>query len=179
MQLLILFWICAAGKNGVTSAKCLDKLLSSWRPTAEMVIPNPTPFEIIGCINYNAILSNEMRLSGIGCYNNKAISFMSLINANLDLKTCTVEDLVGVKGIGFKTANGFLMHTRPDYQGACLDVHILRYLSSLGYDVPKVTPQSKNTYLRIQSIFMDICKKLNKTPAELDLEIWVKSSKNL
>ena len=95
------------------------------------------------------------------------------------VKYDTVEDLVEVKGIGYKTANGFLMHTRPNYQGACLDVHILRYLESLGHDVPKVTPQSKNTYLRIQSIFMDICNKMNKTPAELDLEIWVKSSKNL
>lgn len=167
----ILFWICAAGKNGVTSARCLDQLLSGWKPSAEMVKANPTPFDIIGFINHNAYLSEEMRQCGIGCYNNKAKSFMELIQARLNLKTCSVEDLEAIHGIGPKTARCFLIHSRKDQKLAGLDTHILKFLRDKGHEVPKSTPTGKK-YKALEKIFLEYADQSGMTVADFDLSIW-------
>ena len=41
-----------------------------------------------------------MKRFGFGCYNNKSETFWNLANSNLDLKTCTIESLESIKGIG-------------------------------------------------------------------------------
>lgn len=171
LQEHILFWICASGKNGVTSARCLDHLLSGWRPSANMVIANPSPFDIIGFINHNSVLADEMRQSGIGCYNNKAKSFMSLLNARLNLKTCSVEDLEAIHGIGPKTARCFLIHSRLNQSYAGLDTHVLKFLRDKGHDVPKATPTGKK-YRELEVVFLEYAKKSGMNVADFDLKIW-------
>ena len=91
----------------------------------------------------------------------------------MDLKTCTVEDLELIKGIGPKTARCFLIHSRPNQQLAGLDIHALRYLADQGYQVPKTTPTGKK-YKEIEGWFIKEANKAGKDVATFDLEIWNK-----
>jgi hypothetical protein len=166
LELHLLFWICAAGKNGVTAARSLSRLLIRLR----LVHGDFSPFGLIrrtGLLN----LPNLLKINGIGCFNNKSMSFWDLVHSDLDLKTCTVEDLEEVRGIGPKTARCFVMHSRPNQQLAGLDRHILRYLKDEGYDVPKGTPTGKK-YKELEKIFLNKAKSVGKSPAELDLTLW-------
>lgn len=163
LEELILFWVCASGKNGVTAAKCLDSLLNSW--IAE------SPFEAIKKIIDFSCLEEELKRHGIGCYRNKAKTFKELVYKNLNLKTCSVEDLESIYGIGPKTARCFVIHSRPNQMYAGLDRHILSYLRDQGYPVPKSTPIGKK-YRQIEKIFLDLVKKSGKTVSEMDLMIW-------
>lgn len=168
LELHLLFWICAAGKNGVTAAQCLSRLLIR----LEIKYGNHSPFELIrrsGLMN----LPELLKINGIGCFNHKAKSFWDLANSGIDLKTCTVDDLEEIRGIGPKTARCFLMHSRPNQQLAGLDRHILNYLRDEGHDVPKSTPTGKK-YKELEKIFLNRAKAVNKTPAEYDLILWNK-----
>ena len=161
----ILFWICAAGKNGVSSAKSLEKLLAPYRKTKK------SPFAIIRLINEKKNLAEEMRIAGIGCFNNKSKYFLELVNSGINLKTCSIEELESISGIGNKTARCFLIHSRPDQKLAGLDTHVLSYMRDLGYDVPKSTPSAKR-YMEIQQQFLELLKISGLSSAEFDLLIW-------
>ena len=58
---------------------------------------------------------------------------------------------------------------------AALDVHILRWMKSLGYDAPKQTPVGKK-YKELENIFLNEAKQRNLTPGELDYIIWSNGS---
>lgn len=165
----LLFWICAAGKNGVTSARCLDNLLSAWRVVlGDLYL---APFEIIKEIDKRGILVDELKRYGIGCYHVKANYFRSLIAANLNLKKCTVEELEAVKGIGPKTARCFLIHSRKNQPYAGLDTHVLKFLRDKGHEVPASTPTG-GKYKELEQIFLKYVKDSGKSVAEFDLEVW-------
>jgi hypothetical protein len=171
LEEMALFWICAAGKNGKTAARCLSNLLNKWKPVAASFIKNPTPFDIIKQINYRGNLAEEMRVHGIGCYNIKARSFLCLVFSLLNLKTCSVEDLEKIPGFGPKTARCFLIHSRKDQPYAGLDTHILKFMRDMGYDVPKSTPTGRK-YRQLEAIFLDLARIAGKSTAEFDLMIW-------
>lgn len=163
LEELILFWICAAGKNGVTAAKSLDKLLS--------LSIHGSPFDKIIDIAKKGDLAQKMKNCGIGCYNRKAITFLSLIDEKLNLKTCSVDDLEKISGIGPKTARCFLIHSRPNQKLAGLDTHILKFLRDQGHNVPKTTPTGKK-YKEIEELFLHYVKESGMSAADLDLKIW-------
>lgn len=170
----IIFWILAAGKNGVTTAACLDSLLvNSCLSFGDF---NWSPFDIIKELDDQGILELKLKEHGIGCFNLKAQYLRSLLKANLDLKKCTLEELENVKGIGPKTARCFLIHTRKNQQYAGLDTHILAFLRDKGIDAPKSTPTGKK-YKELEKIFLSFVKKSGKTVAEFDLMIWNKYRK--
>ena len=163
LQEVILWWILAAGKKAITAAKSLDSLLTSWKIGS--------PFETILYINSKTNLGLEMKKHGIGCYNNKAKSFLSLIHKNLDLKNCSLEELESVYGIGFKTARCYLLHSRPNQNYAGLDTHVLSYMRDLGFDVPKSTPAGRK-YKELEEVFLKLVTASRMTTSELDLLIW-------
>lgn len=163
----ILFWICAAGKNAITSAKLLDKLLT----LLKYDFGNKSPFKLISSVEITKLRS-VMKIIGIGCHKLKSKSMMTIAKSNLNLKECDIEDLESIPGIGPKTARCFLIHTRPNQNYAGLDVHILKFLSDMGYDVPKSTPNSRRAYKKIESYFINEAKSKSKNIAEFDLEIW-------
>jgi len=166
----ILFWVTAAGKNGVTAAKCLDLLLAqiAWEYPSNV---DRSSFDLIKRIAYGHKLSARMKHAGIGCYNGKAVTFLQLAHSGFDLKTCTVDDLETITGIGPKTSRCFIMHSRPNQRLAGLDVHMLRYLRDKGYDVPKITPTGKR-YKQIEQYFLDEANKSGKSVADFDLDVW-------
>ena len=93
-----------------------------------------------------------------------------------DVHSLNLVTLQNIAGIGLKTARFYWMNCVPNQNYAILDTHILKWLRMQGYDVPKSTP-SKNKYLKIEQIFLEEAKKRNKTPIELDLEIWLSYAK--
>lgn len=167
----ILFWVCAAGKNGVTASICLERLLSSWKPIANAFYPDPSPFEIVRTINESVDLPTVMKTCGIGCYNAKAKTFVALVESNLNLKKCSVADLEAIPGIGPKTARCFLIHSRKNQQYAGLDTHVLKFLRDKGHPVPKTTPTGKK-YRELEIIFLEYANKSGMNVADFDLSIW-------
>ena len=174
LQEHILFWVCAAGKNGRTAAKCLDNFLEEveahyWGPMKSIFI----------AVQKGGNLPFIMRDCGIGCYMSKARTFLELSLAvgmkELDIRTCSAVDIEKIYGIGMKTSRCFILHSRKGARYAGLDTHLLKFLRELGYNVPKSTPTGKK-YLELEQIFLNYADKLGKTPADLDLEIWNKYS---
>ena len=166
----LIFWVFAAGKTAATAAKSLEKFLSFWREKSGKY----NPFAVIKFIGKK--LPNELKRFGIGCYNNKAITLSQLANSNLDLKKCTLVDLEKIKGIGKKTSRCFVIHSRKNQRCAGIDTHVLKYLKSLGYDVPKSTPSGKQ-YERLEAVFLELADKSGLTLSEFDLKIWTQYAK--
>lgn len=173
LEEVLLFWVTAAGKNALTSARCLNNLLNSWRPRAAKVKRNPTPFEIVRYISQAGNLPMELKNNGIGCYNHKSKTFLSLAWSYMDLRTCTLEQLEAIPGIGPKTARCFLIHSRPNQPYAGLDTHVLKFLRDKGHDAPKSTPTGRK-YRKLETIFLEYVLKSGKTVAEFDLDVWLK-----
>jgi len=168
LEEFILFWVCAAGKNGRTAARCLDNLLWKLRDNF-----SGTPFQLLRRADHLMNLPALLQFSGIGCFNAKARSFRELIWSDIDLKTCTVDDLESIYGIGMKTARCFLIHSREGIRLAGIDTHLLKHLKAVGVEnVPSSTPGNKKEYLRLEQEFLRLADEAGKEPAVFDLEIW-------
>jgi len=169
----ILFWVCAAGKNGVVAAKCLYDLLNN----LENIYGHLSPFELVKAVERQeksgvAYLKDKLKEAGIGCYNLKATTFKTLAASGLDLRTCSTDDLETIKGIGCKTSRCFIIHSRPNQKLAGLDRHALHYLEDLGYKVPKTTPASTKQYKQVEQWFIQEAYKQGLDVAVLDLKVW-------
>lgn len=166
-----LFWICAAGKNGRTAARSLDKLLN------RIAVNHWGPMQAVLRANVLYTLPALMKDCGIGCYTSKSKSFVELskavISRNINLRTCTADELEQVYGIGMKTSRCFILHSRYGARYAGLDTHMLKYLKLAGIkNVPKSTPSSKKQYLRLEKEFLKIADLNEMLPADFDLAIW-------
>ena len=172
LEEVLLFWICAAGKTAKIASRALEAFL-----IAQEI--RKSPFEAIKKIGKRC-LPGLLKKYGIGCYNQKGKTMWQLVNSKLNLKTCSVEDLETIYGIGRKTSRCFIMHTRKLARCAGLDTHVLKFLRDKGYDAPKQTPSSKKKYLELEEAF--IAEKDKEMPdqsvANFDLAIWKKYSGN-
>lgn len=172
LEMNLLFWICAAGKNGRIAAKCLSKFqekldvyTDSYGSSSMFVKIRKFPYD-------REFLSILMKQSGIGCSKMKGRAFWDLAHARLNLRTCSLDDLTNIYGIGLKTACGFLTHTRPGQRYAVIDTHILKFLGHQGIIVPKATPSNPKKYQELEKAFLDICDQYNLSVADLDLAVW-------
>lgn len=154
-----------AGKNASVTSRLLDLFLNELHRGKK----DFQPFAVIR--EYKGDLEGLLKKIGFGCQKAKARSLRELVNSGLDLRTCSADDLEGIYGIGPKTARCFLIHTRKNVRHAGIDTHLLKWLKSLGYDVPKSTPTGK-VYKRLEEIFLSLADKLKMTPAVLDLAVW-------
>ena len=162
----LLYCIVAAGKTAKTQAAKLNEFLKGITK----------PFNYVKELVNNKQLYNYLVKSKLGQYKRIEKSFENVLDFNLDC--VSVDELVRVKGIGPKTARFFVMHSRKGEKVATLDVHILKWLSEQGVEnVPLQTPQNEVTYKRLETEFLERAKKMGKSPAELDLEIWKKKAK--
>jgi thermostable 8-oxoguanine DNA glycosylase len=168
LQELLIFGLLVAGKTALTTSRMLDALLKDFNHIGD------TPFEILSHFELETAprLSVVLKDYGFGCYNNKAKGLYELVRSGLNLKTCTIDDLEKIRGIGMKTSRLFVLHTREDAMCIPLDVHMLHYLRDNGYDVPKVTPNSRKKYLIIERLCVQLARKDNKSCADWDLSIW-------
>jgi thermostable 8-oxoguanine DNA glycosylase len=159
----MIFWILVAGKTAKTISSRLEKVLESI---------DEKPWKSFQAIrNYKGDFANLLKENGIGCFNLKASGIKQLANSNLNLHTCTVDDLEKIKGVGNKTSRCFIVHSRQNAPYACLDTHVLKYLRDQGYDVPKGTPTGRK-YREIEQIVLRLAQEAQMTPAAFDLMIW-------
>jgi thermostable 8-oxoguanine DNA glycosylase len=54
---------------------------------------------------------------------------------------------------------------------AALDVHILRWLNSIGHNAPRQTPQGKR-YAELEAVFLAEADRRGVSPRVLDEAIW-------
>lgn len=165
LELVILFWVCAAGKKAKTAAGNLCRLLDHGRK----IFRKERPFAIVS--EFGPGLPESLRIHGIGCYNNKSRTMLHLASSGMDLKSCSVSELESIPGIGPKTSRCFVMHSRRGSRHAGLDTHCLKYLRDRGFDVPKSTPSGRK-YLELEQIFLKLADESGKSVAEFDLDIW-------
>ena len=161
-----MFCICVSGKSSEQQAVKLDKFLA---PHGVM------PFGLIGfCHNQNTLRTT---LEGVklGQYTRICKAFVAIANSGLDLRTCTVQDLEKIPGLGLKTSRFFLVHSRPNQEYCVLDTHILRHMrEDLGIPTPKTTPTSPLKYYALEEKLLVIVRASGKSFAEYDLEVWSK-----
>lgn len=100
-----------------------------------------------------------------------------MVHSNINLKTCSVEELEAIPWIGPKTARCFLVHSRKNVKYACLDTHVLHYLRDQGIDAPLSTPTGKK-YKYFENIFLRLANEAKMSPAKFDLWIWNNYSKS-
>lgn len=164
----IIFWILAAGKNGTRAAKITNAMIDFW----QNISPDITPFSAL--FSYDMEDTAELcKYYKTGCHSHKAKSLHQICRSDLDLKTCSAEDLEKIYGIGMKTARCFIIHSRKNARYAGLDTHMLKHLASLGYEVPKSTP-NKKIYLTLEDIVIKLSDEAGMTPADYDLMVWNK-----
>lgn len=168
LEEFVLFTICVAGKTAKIQAKKLDQFLRNNDGLDE-------PFKCIKRLIKEDRLMNEIKKVKLGQYSRLYESFKQI--SNLNLKTCTIQDLEKIKGIGPKTARFFMLHSRPNQKIAVLDTHILKYMGSLGIKVPKSTPAGKK-YQELENKFIQLAESKGKNIADFDLEIWNYYSRN-
>ena len=168
LEEVLLFWVLVAGKTASIISKALEKILNS--------LKGSTPFEKIRGVGKNN-LPKLLKDHGIGCYSIKARALWELVNSNLNLRTCSVDDLEKIYGIGSKTSRCFLIHSRPNMRYAALDTHILKYLRDSGRIVPKATPSNKKLYRKFEQIFLEDALYYGYSVAEFDLALWNKYAK--
>lgn len=158
-----LFCILVAGKTAKTQAKVLDRLLGG---------DNKKPFNKIKRMIKNNELVDRLKTAGAGQYTRLSRSLNETVDAkDIDWTKVSVERLEEIHGVGPKTSRFFVMFSRKTNKYAVLDTHMLKYLGTKGYDVPKLTP-SGNKYLELEQAFIAEAKKSGKSVAEFDLAIW-------
>tara|TARA_Y100000296_G_scaffold54691_1_gene62773 strand:- start:33 stop:671 length:639 start_codon:yes stop_codon:yes gene_type:complete len=186
LQEWLLYCICVAGKRSNVETRKLDGFLQDKSYTLNM-LTSRSPFNIIRRLHGGAIedagcnwLMQYLKKHRISPYQSRYNSFTDVVRLLPDdLSKVTVDELQAVRGIGTKTSRFFLTHSREDFDEPVLDTHILRFLRDMGHNVPSVTPQSPKKYAQVAGIFKSYARSVNKTVAELDLEVWNSFSKSV
>jgi len=130
-------------------------------------------FDYIRYLNSKGLLVDELKMVKMGQYIRISNALSALVDKQLNLFECSLEDLVSVKGISFKTANFFLTHTRRRHNVPVLDTHVLKFLKAEGIkNVPKSTPQDEKLYNSLAKQFTTIAKRRRMSVADLDLQVW-------
>jgi len=173
LELFAIFAVCVAGKKAQQTA---DKVNDHFRDT-ETPTKRLTPFETIKSLVKIRVFGAYLQMAKVGQYKRIYRALRDLAESGIDLKTCTVEDLEAIHGIGPKTSRFIIMHSRPNQRLATLDTHILRWMRDQGIDTPKATPQSKKLYQKLEQKFLTLCDKCGMIPSQLDLKIWKQYSK--
>ena len=164
LEEFLLFTIMVAGKSAIQTAKKLNEFLY-------FADNKKSPLDTIIDRDNRSCLLYAMRMCKLGQYDRLEKAFKGIIQFKNRLKSVTIEELESVAGIGSKTSRFFILHSRPNQQIAVLDTHILKYMASKGYKVPKSTPP-KNKYSAIEEQFIQLAKDNNMSVADFDLQVW-------
>jgi thermostable 8-oxoguanine DNA glycosylase len=169
LEELMLFAAAVTAKTATVTAKQLDFFLTDTQIVG-------SPFQKVQDMISAGTLVAHLKNSKIGQYTRLEKAFTQLIKLNP--RTCTVDELEAVHGIGPKTARFFILHSRPNQRIAALDTHMIHFLREKGYTTLDNTPTSSKKYAELEAIFIEEADKAGKTVAEFDLSIWNKYSKH-
>ena len=173
-------------------AKLPDNCTQEMRYSAAVVrtslTNNMRPFSILRKLYDEGLLMHFLQLHKLGQYTRIYNCIQEITHPATGitiLSDVSVDALVSYSGIGPKTARFFVVHSRPNQKYAILDTHILnmisRYLSKESGRisspfrelVPKSTPQNETEYKFWELVYLGICSKQDKDPAEVDLATWL------
>lgn len=173
LQTFWLFCILVAGKNSDTTSRALTKIVGD-------LAPWDNPFDGIRRIGFEG-LQDILRKYKTGQYDRIARAIWHSLD--LDLRTCSVEDLTKIHGVGPKTARFFLLHSREFCEEIVLDTHILNWMKTkCGIEnVPDNTPQNTKKYAELSAICRDLMEQNypGLSLAKIDLLIWTEMSGRL
>ena len=202
LEEFLLFCVVVAGKTAATQAKLLHKLLYEFVSVLNeeeklyvAYLPGDadelnsfysgrftedTPFNRIRFLIQRNILQDFIKGSKLGQYRKIERAFRELVESDLDLRSCSIDQLEKIHGIGFKTSRFFMVHSRKEQPHAILDTHILKYMREEMnvQNAPKSTPGNYKEYARLESLFVAHCRALGRSVAGLDLEIWKRYSRS-
>ena len=164
LQEFLLFCVMVAGKQAKIESGKLEAFLSEG-------LAGVTPFDYVRSLIFDGELEEKLQEHRIAPYGMRIKSFKAIVDIS-DLSKVTMEQLVLLPGVSYKTANFFLTHSRENHSFPILDTHILKWLGERGYKVPKSSPSNFKKYAQIAKYFIDESNKLGKDIATLDLEIW-------
>lgn len=166
LQARLIYALVVAGKSAKFAEKVVRRLFS-FRELPFDTIKDWVQWGMLGSYLLEAKTGNYLKLT-------KALSYIA--EHNINLRTCSAEDLELIPGVGPKTSRFFILWTREEANYAALDVHILRWLREQGYlNIPKATP-SWSRYQQIEQLFLEEARKKGMTPRELDKQIWMAGS---
>jgi N-glycosylase/DNA lyase len=74
-------------------------------------------------------------------------------------------------GIGMKSASWLLRNTGFNDDCAVLDIHILRFLSYLGFNIPNQL--TERIYLQLEEALRSICCKIGVSLGKMDYLLWI------
>lgn len=177
LQETLLFCCCVAGKNAMNTARGLERFLGRAGAFFGDHEGRYSPFQLVRLlVACDVDLPRAIMEAGLGCYNHRARTFRALVDSDLDLETCSVEDLEKIPGIGMKTSRFFVLHTRPGVEVAVVDTHVRKFLRDSGLaGMPRRGSVPPRLYRECERAFVDIWKRDHrdtKTLAEFDLMVW-------
>jgi hypothetical protein len=161
----LIYSVIVAGKSA-TFADAKTKWLLEFKQNDEM------PFDILRRLISEGRLRVVLQEIRTGNYTKLDTCFTMLAKTPIDFEHCTPADLEKIHGIGPKTSRFFIMWIRPDAKFAALDVHVLRWLNSMGVKAPRSTPAGGAVYARLEQAFLAEAERRGLTPRQLDLQIW-------
>ena len=171
----MVFSVCVAGKTASTVAPAVHRLLYSHPRYAEYRTPILILDQMLN--DGDDVVRTLLKQHGLGQFTRLTRCFRELTAACFDrpqfLRVAPLCDLMGIHGVGPKTARMFILHSREDAEVAALDTHILKWMkANTEEDVPDTTPPEGPKYHRLEEVFVAEAKKAGKTVADFDLEIW-------
>src|SRR5271157_1852760 len=180
LEQFLLFSIAVAGKTANTVDKQLTRFLEMGG--------GKSPLRIVQNMIMTGGLRRSLKKARLGRYNVLDKAYRQLVQdvlvlKTLNLRTCTVDQLERVHGVGPKTARFFIMYTQPGVPVAALDTHVLKFLAiyagRVGYkgSVSVSTPSGKK-YKELEKAFLLICLLLEIEASVLDTIIWLEYSGN-
>lgn len=176
----LLFCIVAAGKTAKTQARLLEGFLKNLRELSKNLTgkSGQSPFQLIYNADSIGSLRSEIEKSRLGQYNRLERSFRKTHDFINKMKTITRDELETIPGVGPKTSRFYLLHSRPNQICAVLDTHVLHYMRDNQLTTLTTTPSGKQ-YLLTEQAFLTHAQTINKSLADLDLDIWKKYSGNV
>ncbi len=94
-------------------------------------------------------------------------NLVKLLNDEVNIRNI----LCSCPGVGMKSASWFLRNSGYNVDYAVLDVHILRFVSKIGIEVPKVL--TEKAYIQIEEKLREICDKIDVSLGKMDYLLWI------
>ena len=114
-EYFLIFSVIVAGRNAKMAVE------KTWR-LLEFTWGEETPFDLIKHYIDHNTLTQKLKSLKIGQYTRIEKALRDIINLNVE--TCTLDDLLACHGVGNKTAGFFLLNTRKNAEYAVLFIRI-------------------------------------------------------
>ncbi len=179
----LIYAILVAGKSARFAEGAMKRLrgelVRRGFASIEREMPEATDwFDQLSTAHRAGQLRGCLEAARVGNYFKNTAAIAGVLATKIQPRTCTLQDLERIKGIGPKTSRFFLRWTDRMERVAVLDVHILRWLRNLGHQVPPSTPPNGKKYLDVEAIFLAEADSRGVHPADLDKHLWLLMNKS-